>query len=150
GGGGMLKRQRGIQEVHALQGVSFAAHRHDSSGVIGTNGSGKSTLMRSITGLTPTYERTIYAQSRPNLHGVGAALIAALAPARTPIIGSLALGLTRAEVEEKFDDIVEFTGLEDFIDLPMRTYSSGMSQRLKFAIATSVQHEILIVDEALN
>lgn len=53
-------------------------------------------------------------------------------------------------MEERFDDIVEFTGLSDFIDLPMRTYSSGMSQRLKFAIATSVQHEILIVDEALN
>jgi teichoic acid transport system ATP-binding protein len=150
GGGGMLKRQRGIQEVHALKGVSFVAHRNESIGVIGTNGSGKSTLMRSITGLTPTSEGAIYAKSRPNLLGVGAALIPDLSGARNIIIGSLALGLTRAEVEEKFDDIVEFTGLEDFIDLPMRTYSSGMSQRLKFAIATSVQHEILIVDEALN
>ncbi|WP_298416279.1 ABC transporter ATP-binding protein [Brevibacterium sp.] len=150
GGGGMLKRQRGIQEVHALKGVSFVAHRNESIGVIGTNGSGKSTLMRSITGLTPTSEGTIYAKSRPNLLGVGAALIPDLSGARNIIIGSLALGLTRAQVEEKFDDIVEFTGLEDFIDLPMRTYSSGMSQRLKFAIATSVQHEILIVDEALN
>src|SRR5699024_9519604 len=150
GGGGMLKRQRGIQEVHALKGVSFVAHRNESIGVIGTNGSGKSTLMRSITGLTPTSEGTIYAKSRPNLLGVGAALIPDLSGARNIIIGFLALGLTRSQVEEKFDDIVEFTGLEDFIDLPMRTYSSGISQRLKFAIATSVQHEILIVDEALN
>lgn len=150
GGGGVLKRQRGIQEVHALKGVSFVAHRNESIGVIGSNGSGKSTLMRSITGLTPTSEGAIYAKSRPNLLGVGAALIPDLSGARNIILGSLALGLTRAEIDEKFDDIVEFTGLEDFIDLPMRTYSSGMSQRLKFAIATSVQHEILIVDEALN
>lgn len=150
GGGGLLDRQRGLQEVHALKGVSFVAHKNESIGVIGSNGSGKSTLMRSITGLTPTSEGAIYASSRPNLLGVGAALIPDLSGARNIMLGSLALGLTREQVEEKFDDIVEFTGLEDFINLPMRTYSSGMSQRLKFAIATSVQHEILIVDEALN
>lgn len=150
GGGGLLDRQRGLQEVHALKGVSFVAHKNESIGIIGSNGSGKSTLMRSITGLTPTSEGAIYATSRPNLLGVGAALIPDLSGARNIVLGSLALGLTRAEVEERFDDIVEFTGLSDFIDLPMRTYSSGMSQRLKFAIATSVQHEILIVDEALN
>ena len=98
GGGGMLKRQRGIQEVHALKGVSFVAHRNESIGVIGTNGSGKSTLMRSITGLTPTSEGTIYAKSRPNLLGVGAALIPDLSGARNIIIGSLALGLTRSQV----------------------------------------------------
>lgn len=146
----VMTKRRGLQEVHALKGVSFVAHKNESIGVIGSNGSGKSTLMRSITGLTPTSEGAIYASSRPNLLGVGAALIPDLSGARNIVLGSLALGLTRAEVEEKFDDIVEFTGLRDFIDLPMRTYSSGMSQRLKFAIATSVQHEILIVDEALN
>lgn len=150
GKGGVLARQRGLQEVHALKGISFVAYRNESIGIIGSNGSGKSTLMRSITGLTPTTEGAIYAKSRPNLLGVGAALIPDLSGARNIVLGSLALGLTRAEIDEKFDDIVAFTGLEDFIDLPMRTYSSGMSQRLKFAIATSVQHEILIVDEALN
>lgn len=146
----VMTKRRGLREVHALKGVSFVAHKNESIGVIGSNGSGKSTLMRSITGLTPTSEGAIYATSRPNLLGVGAALIPDLSGARNIVLGSLALGLTRAEVEERFDDIVEFTGLRDFIDLPMRTYSSGMSQRLKFAIATSVQHEILIVDEALN
>ncbi|MDN5586344.1 MAG: ABC transporter ATP-binding protein [Brevibacterium sp.] len=146
----VMTKRRGLREVHALKGVSFVAHKNESIGVIGSNGSGKSTLMRSITGLTPTSEGAIYASSRPNLLGVGAALIPDLSGARNIVLGSLALGLTRAKVEEKFDDIVEFTGLRDFIDLPMRTYSSGMSQRLKFAIATSVQHEILIVDEALN
>ncbi|MCF2585839.1 ABC transporter ATP-binding protein [Brevibacterium sp. UCMA 11752] len=146
----VMTKRRGLREVHALKGVSFVAHKNESIGVIGSNGSGKSTLMRSITGLTPTSEGAIYATSRPNLLGVGAALIPDLSGARNIVLGSLALGLTRPEVEEKFDEIVEFTGLSDFIDLPMRTYSSGMSQRLKFAIATSVQHEILIVDEALN
>lgn len=149
GAGGALKRQRGIQEVHALKGISFVAHENESIGIIGTNGSGKSTLMRAITGLTPTTSGSVYASARPNLLGVGAALIPDLSGARNIILGSLALGMNRPEIEEKFDDIVDFTGLRDFIDMPMRTYSSGMSQRLKFGIATSVQHEILIVDEAL-
>src|SRR5699024_11227188 len=122
----MLTRQRGIQEVHALKGVSFVAHRNESIGVIGTNGSGKSTLMRSITGLTPTSEGTIYAKSRPNLLGVGAALIPDLSGARNIIIETLALGITRAQVEEKFDDNVEFTGPEDFINLPICTNTSAM------------------------
>ncbi|WP_062239374.1 ABC transporter ATP-binding protein [Brevibacterium epidermidis] len=146
----VMGRKRELREVHALKGISFVAHKNESIGIIGSNGSGKSTLMRSITGLTPTSEGAIYATSRPNLLGVGAALIPDLSGARNIVLGSLALGLTRDEIDAKFDDIVEFTGLGDFIDLPMRTYSSGMSQRLKFAIATSVQHEILIVDEALN
>ena len=151
GGGGLLKRQnrREIQQVHALKGISFVAHENESIGIIGTNGSGKSTLMRAITGLTPTTSGAVYASARPNLLGVGAALIADLSGSRNIVLGGLALGMTRAEIEEKFDDIVEFTGLRDFIDMPMRTYSSGMSQRLKFGIATAVQHEILIVDEAL-
>lgn len=148
-GGGLLQKTRGLREVHALKGVSFVAHANESIGVIGSNGSGKSTLMRAITGLTPTSEGAVYASARPNLLGVGAALIPDLSGARNIILGGLALGLTRSQVEEKFDDIVDFTGLGDFIDMPMRTYSSGMSQRLKFAIATAVQHEILIVDEAL-
>lgn len=151
GGGGLFKRQnkREIQEVHALKGISFVAHENESIGIIGSNGSGKSTLMRAITGLTPTTSGAVYASARPNLLGVGAALIADLSGSRNIVLGGLALGMTRPEIDAKFDDIVDFTGLRDFIDMPMRTYSSGMSQRLKFGIATAIQHEILIVDEAL-
>lgn len=149
GGGGLFQRKRELKEVHALKGISFVARANESIGIIGSNGSGKSTLMRTITGLTPTSEGTVFASSRPNLLGVGAALIADLSGARNITLGGLALGMSMSEVEEKFDDIVDFAGLRDFIDMPMRTYSSGMSQRLKFAIATAVQHEILIVDEAL-
>ncbi|WP_113905238.1 ATP-binding cassette domain-containing protein [Brevibacterium celere] len=146
---GFLQRKRELREVHALKGVSFVAHANESIGIIGSNGSGKSTLMRTITGLTPTSSGAVYASARPNLLGVGAALIGDLSGGRNIILGGLALGMSREEVAAKYDDIVEFTGLADFIDMPMRTYSSGMSQRLKFGIATAVQHEILIVDEAL-
>ncbi len=149
--GGMLKQSgHGIRQVQALRGVSFVAYENESIGVIGANGSGKSTLMRAMTGLTPPASGAVYASSRPNLLGVGAALIPNLSGERNIILGGLALGLGRKEVEELSDQIVAFAELQEFIDLPMRTYSSGMQARLKFAIATIRQHEILIVDEALS
>lgn len=147
---GLLNRGRSLQKVHALKGVSFTANANESIGVIGTNGSGKSTLMRTITGLTPATSGAVYAKSRPNLLGIGAALLSDLSGSRNIMLGGQALGMSRAEIEEKYDDIVEFTGLRDFIDMPMRTYSSGMTARLKFGIATAKHHEILIVDEALS
>jgi teichoic acid transport system ATP-binding protein len=148
--GGLLRTSgRGIREVHALKGVSFVAYENESIGVIGANGSGKSTLMRAVTGLTPPASGAVYASSRPNLLGVGAALIPELSGERNIVLGGLALGLSRKETDELRDRIVEFSELQEFIDLPMRTYSSGMQARLKFAIATIKQHEILIVDEAL-
>ncbi len=145
----LLQRTGGTRTVHALKGVSFTAYENDSIGVIGSNGSGKSTLMRAITGLTPTSQGSIHAASRPSMLGVGAALIKDLSGERNVILGGLALGLSRAEIEAKYEEIVDFSGIRDFIDLPMRTYSSGMTARLKFAIATARDHEILIVDEAL-
>jgi teichoic acid transport system ATP-binding protein len=80
---------------------------------------------------------------------VGAALIRDLSGERNVILGGLALGLTLDEIEARFDEIVDFAGIREFIELPMRTYSSGMTARLKFAIATAREHDILIVDEAL-
>lgn len=140
---------RGIREVHAVKGVSFVAYANESIGVVGSNGSGKSTLMRAVTGLTPPSEGSVFAASRPNLLGVGAALINDLSGDKNITLGGLALGYSRQEVEELRKEIIKFAELEEFIDLPMRTYSSGMSARLKFAIAASKQHDILIVDEAL-
>jgi teichoic acid transport system ATP-binding protein len=149
--GGLLQTsRRGLREVHALKGISFTAYENESIGIIGSNGSGKSTLMRAVTGLTPPESGAVYASSRPNLLGVGAALIPDLSGERNIVLGGLALGLSRAEVDDLRDKIVEFSELQEFIDLPMRTYSSGMQARLKFAIATIKQHEILIVDEALS
>ena len=142
-------RGKQMRTVHALKGVSFTAHQNDSIGVIGTNGSGKSTLMRAIAGLTPTSQGAIYSDSRPSLLGVGAALLKDLSGERNIVLGGLAMGFTIEQIEERYDDVVAFAGLEKFIDLPMRAYSSGMTARLKFAIATMATHEILIVDEAL-
>ena len=147
---GLLARtRRGIREVHALKGVSFVAYENESIGVIGSNGSGKSTLMRAITGLTPPEAGAVYASARPNMLGVGAALIPNLSGERNIVLGGLAMGFTAKDISEMRDDIVAFAELEEFIDLPMKTYSSGMQARLKFAIAAARQHEILIVDEAL-
>ena len=145
----LFERSRKLRSVHALRGVTFTAFENDSVGVIGTNGSGKSTLMRAIVGLTPLSQGAIYASSRPSMLGVGAALLKDLSGERNVYLGGLALGFSREEIEDKFDDIVDFAGLREFIELPMRTYSSGMTARLKFAIATIRDHEILIVDEAL-
>lgn len=146
---GLLNMTRGIREVHALKGVSFTAYENETIGVIGSNGSGKSTLMRALTGLTPPAAGAVYARSRPNLLGVGAALLPNLSGSRNIVLGGLAMGLSRHEVEQLKADIAEFAELGDSIDLPMRTYSSGMQARLKFSIAAARSHDILIIDEAL-
>lgn len=146
----LFERRREMSVVHALKGVSFRAYENESIGVIGSNGSGKSTLMRAITGLTPATRGAVYAASRPNMLSVGAALLPDLSGERNIILGGLALGLSKAEIARRYDEIVDFAGLRDFIRMPMRTYSSGMSARLKFAIATATEHDILIVDEALS
>jgi len=105
--------------------------------------------MRAITGLTPASRGAVYASSRPSMLGVGAALIKPLSGQRNVILGGLAMGFSKEEIHARYDEIVDFAGIRPFIDLPMRTYSSGMTARLKFAIATIRNHEILIVDEAL-
>ncbi|WP_371931437.1 ABC transporter ATP-binding protein [Glutamicibacter sp. MNS18] len=145
----LQSKVKGMRTVHALKGISFVAYENESIGVIGSNGSGKSTLLRAVTGLTPPSDGAVYARSRPSLLGVGAALIPDLSGDKNITLGGLALGYNRAQVENMRQDITTFAELEEFIDLPMRTYSSGMSARLKFAIAASKQHDILIVDEAL-
>jgi len=145
----LLTRQRGVRVVNALKGVSFVAREGESIGVIGHNGSGKSTLMRAIAGLTPASRGRVFAASRPALLGVNAALIPDLTGEKNVMLGGLALGHTKAEIEERYEDIVAFAGLEEFMDLPMKTYSSGMQARLRFSIAVSRKHQILLVDEAL-
>lgn len=145
----LLQRQRGVRVVHAVKGVSFAAYEGESIGVIGHNGSGKSSLMRTIAGLQQPAQGSVYASSQPALLGVNAALMPDLSGSRNVILGSLALGHSRAEADQIYQEIVDFSGLEEFIDLPMKTYSSGMAARLRFSIAVSRDHQILLVDEAL-
>ena len=118
--GGIFKKgMRGVREVHALKGVSFVAYKNESVGIIGSNGSGKSTLLRAITGLTPPAAGATYAATRPNLLGVGAALIPSVSGDENITLGCLALGFSMDEIEELRPKIVEFAGLEDFIDLSL-------------------------------
>jgi teichoic acid transport system ATP-binding protein len=144
-----VPKTRGMREVHALKGVSFAVYEGESIGVIGHNGSGKSTLLRSIAGLTPATEGSVYASAQPALLGVNAALLNNLSGDKNVRLGALALGFSNSELEEKADEIIDFSGLEEFRDLPMRTYSSGMAARLRFSIAIAKSQQILLIDEAL-
>jgi teichoic acid transport system ATP-binding protein len=138
-----------VTEVRAVRGVSFVAHHGESIGIIGTNGSGKSTLLRAVAGLHPPTEGSVYISGVPSLLGVNAALVKQLSGERNIILGGLALGLTREEIEERFDDIVEFAGIGDAVQLPMSAYSSGMAARLRFAISTAAVPDVLMIDEAL-
>jgi len=138
-----------MREVHAIKGVSFVAYKGEAVGLIGTNGSGKSTLLRAIAGLLPPASGAIYTGGQPSLLGVNAAMMNDLTGDRNVVLGCLAMGMTPEEIDQRYDEIVEFSGIGDFIDLPMSTYSSGMSARLKFAIASAKTHDILLVDEAL-
>jgi teichoic acid transport system ATP-binding protein len=141
---------RRTRQVHALKGVSFVAYEGEAIGVIGSNGSGKSTLLRTIAGLTPATSGSVYADGDPTLLGVGAALINDLSGERNVVLGSLALGMSPEDVAAGFDGVVEFSGLREQMELPMRTYSSGQQARLRFAIAASAKHNILLIDEALS
>ena len=145
---GRLRRR--YRTIEALRGVTLDLHEHETLGLIGPNGSGKTTLLSAMTGLLPLRSGTIFGRSRPSLLGVSSVLRPALSGRRNILIGGLALGFTRAEIEARMDEIIDFAGVRDAIDRPMRTYSSGMRARLRFAIATSRIPEILLIDEALS
>lgn len=143
-------RPREYREIRAVNDVSFEVRSGECVGIIGRNGSGKSTLLRAMTGLLPAKDGAVYARSIPVLLGVSAALVDVLPGRENIILGGTALGMSREEVEERYDEIVEFAGVGDFIDVPLRAYSSGMVARLAFSIATAVRPEILLIDEALS
>ncbi|MHA7145561.1 ABC transporter ATP-binding protein [Arthrobacter sp. TmT3-37] len=153
GVGGLARKLLGrtpLVPVDALKTLSLVAQHGESIGIVGRNGSGKSTLMRLISGQSNATRGAVYASSIPVMLGVNAALVPELSGDHNIILGCLAMGLTRAEIDDKFESIVDLSGLEKAIHLPMRSYSSGMSSRLRFAIAASVDPEILLIDEALN
>jgi teichoic acid transport system ATP-binding protein len=141
-----------IREVYAVKGVSFVAHEGEAVGLIGSNGSGKSTLLRAIAGLLPPERGAVYTSGQPSLLGVNAALFNDLPGERNALLGCLAMGMSRAEARRLVPGIEEYSGINESGDvsyLPMRTYSSGMAARLRFAIASAKSHEVLLIDEAL-
>jgi ABC-type polysaccharide/polyol phosphate transport system ATPase subunit len=145
------RRQRIIREIEAIKNVSFEVPHGKVMGVVGANGAGKSTLMRTVAGILPPTSGRVEVQGRVStLLSLGVGFNRKLTGRENVVLGGLAAGLTRAEMREKYDEIVEFAELEDFMDMPMRTYSSGMYGRLAFAVAVTMHPDILIIDEALS
>jgi teichoic acid transport system ATP-binding protein len=137
------------RRVEAVRGATFDLHEGEALGLVGLNGSGKSSLLRAVAGLMPVRSGRIRARSEPVLLGVGAALHPELSGRRNVFLGGTALGLSKEEVASRFDEIVDFAGVANFIDMPLRTFSSGMQSRLRFAIAAAVEPDILLIDEVL-
>lgn len=145
---GKLSQKQRVS-VSALRGVSFTVRSGEFVGIIGRNGSGKSTLLRALAGLESPSSGAVLTSSKPMLLGVNAALIPDLTGAQNIKLGALAMGLTPEHADEIFEEVVDLSALGEAIDLPMRTYSSGMGSRLKFAISLAAEPSILMIDEAL-
>ena len=146
-----LKKELLFQEFFALKDISFQVSRGDSWGIIGSNGSGKSTLLKAISGILRPYKGTIETRgSIAPLIELGAGFDANLTARENIYLNGCILGHSTKYMEEHFDEIVNFAELWDFLDSPVKNYSSGMRARLGFSIATMIQPDILIVDEILS
>lgn len=135
----------------AVKGVSFEVEKGQILGIVGKNGSGKSTLLRAIAGIFSPDEGTI------DLHGnsisllsIGVGFQSKLSGRENIYLSGLLLGFDRAQVDEKIDEIIEFAELGEFIDRPVKTYSSGMYSKLAFSITAILETEIMLIDEVLS
>lgn len=149
GTGGRIESEAGhISVVTALRDVSFELRDGDSIGLVGHNGSGKTTLLRTMAGIyTPSAGRVIREGRLATVFEIGAGMDPELSGHENIVRMGLMMGMSLSEAEACIPDIEDFTELGDFLQLPVRTYSSGMTMRLMFAMATSVQPEILLIDE---
>lgn len=133
-----------------LRGVTLAAREGEMVGLVGLNGSGKSSLLRVLAGLQPPTSGTVVASAQPQLLGVSAALVPDLSGEENIWLGTLAMGMTPDEAYFAKERIELLADLGDAMKQPMRTYSSGMAARLRFAISVAADPEILMIDEALS
>ena len=137
--------------VHAVNDLSIDIPYGSVLGVVGANGAGKSTLMRVISGiLPPTAGRVEVYGKVSTLLALGVGFNPSMSGRENVLLGGLAAGMSRSEIDKHFEEIADFAELGDAIDAPMRTYSSGMYARLGFSVAVTVRPDILIVDEALS
>lgn len=140
----------GVDRFDALHGVSFTLARGTTLGVIGRNGAGKSTLLRLLAGIyQPDAGRVAVRGRVAALIELGAGFHPDFTGRENVLINGIILGLSRREVRERFDRIVSFAGVEEFIDAPLRTWSSGMMLRLGFSIAVHVEPDVLLIDEVI-
>jgi len=148
---GRRSNDRKVRYIHAVRGVTFDVKHGSVLGIIGANGAGKSTMMRAMAGILPPSEGEIVVNGRISvLLALGVGFNGQLSGRDNVVLGSMAAGLTRKQVYDRFDQIVEWAELEDVIDLPMKAYSSGMYGRLAFAVSTHLDPDVLLVDEALS
>jgi len=137
--------------IWSLKDVSFAVDRGEILGIIGRNGAGKSTLLKIISGITEPTEGRVDIYGRiGSLLEVGTGFHYELTGRENIYLNGAILGMKRHEIDRKFDDIVDFAGIEDFIDTPVKFYSSGMGVRLGFSVAAHLEPEILLLDEVLS
>ena len=143
--------QRIVREVEAVRNVSFDLKQGQILGIVGHNGAGKSTLVRTVAGiLAPTKGRIEVRGKVSTLLALGVGFNPSLSGQENVLLGGLAAGLSREQVAERYDEITAFAELGDFMEMPMKTYSSGMFSRLAFAVAVHMDPDILLVDEALS
>jgi lipopolysaccharide transport system ATP-binding protein len=147
----LVKRQLLFQEFLAVKNVSFEIKRGEAWGIVGTNGSGKSTLLKAISGIIKPYKGSITVKGTvAPLIELGAGFDPNLTARENIFLNGTVLGHTKKYMQEHFDEIVDFAELREFLDSPIKNYSSGMTARLGFSIATMVRPDILIVDEILS
>lgn len=145
-----MKRELMFQEFFALKDFNLKIKPGEAWGLIGTNGSGKSTLLKLISGILKPYKGEVIVRgSIAPLIELGAGFDAELTARENVFLNGTLLGHSEAYMKEHFDEIIEFAGLRDFLDMPIKNYSSGMAARLGFSVATVARPDILIVDEVL-
>jgi ABC-type polysaccharide/polyol phosphate transport system ATPase subunit len=148
--GTMLRDLSPDETFAAVRNVSFAVPPGTTYGIIGRNGSGKSTMLKLVAGITKPTDGTVRVQGRISaLIELGAGFHPEISGRENVFINGIMLGLTKREITRRFDEIVEFAELKDFIDAPVKTYSSGMYMRLGFAVAINVDPDVLLIDEVL-
>lgn len=147
---GIFKKREKTEMFYALKDISFDVFEGESVGIIGKNGAGKSTLLKILSRITPPASGRILADGRiASLLEVGTGFHPELTGRENIFLNGSVLGMKRSEIAGNFDDIVNFSGVEKFLDTPLKHYSSGMQLRLAFAVAAHLNPEILIIDEVL-
>jgi len=145
-----LKNRRKVRYVNALKDINLTIERGEAIGIIGMNGSGKSTLLKLLAGIYKPDSGKVYVEGRvASLIGLGIGFHPGFTGRENILINGIILGLSKKEIKRRFDDIVGFAELEDYVDEPVRIYSDGMFMRLGFSIATNVDPDILLIDEIL-
>lgn len=145
-----LKKSK-LEVVEALKGISFDVKKGEILGIVGKNGSGKSTLLKAIAGIFSPDEGSIDLETDSvSLLSIGVGFQKQLSGRENIVLSGMLLGFSEQQVRDKMDEIIEFAGLGKFIDMPVKTYSSGMHSKLAFSITAVLETDIMLIDEVLS